>query len=53
LEERDWASKLAFLVIFGVGAVISHATLAQWGVAKHLTDFGVARAAAGFDAVRA
>lgn len=51
IEEHDWATRFVFFLVMAIGTAASHAVLAQWSLFKHLTDFGVVRATAGFDAV--
>ncbi|KAF5827515.1 hypothetical protein DUNSADRAFT_540 [Dunaliella salina] len=49
LQEQEWSVKLVLAVVLALGVLGSHAALAQWGVARHLFDFGLVRAAAGLD----
>eukprot|EP00983_Pelagomonas_calceolata_P087440 1156959-Pelagomonas_calceolata.AAC.6 len=51
LQEQEWSVKVVLAAVLALGVLGSHAALAQWGVARHLFDFGLVRAAAGLDVV--
>ena len=51
MEEKDWITRGVLAVALCVCMLSSHAVLSQWGIARHLYDFGLIAATDGFNKV--